>query len=345
MDAKTPTPDMSGGEETVSGLAALLDSAPADDRDRDKDPGTGDGKPADQATGGEEPAGDGPADEQVTGDEGDEGGDPGKDPVIAAPKSWPAEMRDSFAKLPPDLQRVIADRENERDAAFNRQVNEAADKRRAADAELQAAATERRNYLANLNQLIEGLARQTAGEFADIRTPEDLETLATTDPQRYLRWQARRDALQAAAAEQAAIADRVNAEQMRRQQSWMAEQRTKLLAAMPELADAAKAKEFVTESTAYLRDRGFTDQEIGLTLDHRYAAVIRDALAHRKAQQATKTAAEKKLATAPRLQRPGGARDSRGSRSPQEKAALTSIARHGTTDQIAEAMTRILEGR
>jgi len=45
-------------------------------------------------------------------------------------------MRAHFAKLPPDLQKVIADRENERDATFNRQVNEAAEKRRAAEAEL-----------------------------------------------------------------------------------------------------------------------------------------------------------------------------------------------------------------
>ena len=101
----------------------------------------------------------GPAERPVTGDEELGEGDPAERPAIAAPRSWPADMRDAFAKLPGDLQAVIANRENERDAAFNRQVREAAERKQAAEAELAAASTERRQYLANLSSLIDGIAR------------------------------------------------------------------------------------------------------------------------------------------------------------------------------------------
>src|ERR1700733_5736304 len=93
----------------------------------------------------------GPAERPVPGDENGGEGDPAEGPAIAAPRSWPADMREAFAKLPGDLQQVIATRENERDTAFNRQVREAVERRQAAEAELAHASTERRHYLANLN--------------------------------------------------------------------------------------------------------------------------------------------------------------------------------------------------
>jgi uncharacterized protein YnzC (UPF0291/DUF896 family) len=157
-------------------------------------------------------------------------------------------MRAHFAKLPPDLQRVIADRENERDATFNRQVNEAAEKRRAAEAELQADSTERRQYLASLSAVIGELAKQTAGEFADIRSTADLERLANDDPARYLRWQARRDALLAAQAEADALQERERTEMEGRGREYLAEQR-KLLLESSEVADPS-GEGVSAESTA-----------------------------------------------------------------------------------------------
>lgn len=284
----------------------------------------------------------GPADRPVTGEE-ERDSDPAEGPAIAAPRSWPADMRDAFAKLPGDLQQVIATRENERDTAFNRQVREAVERRQAAEAELAAASTERRQYLVNLNAMIEGLARQTAGEFADIRNAGDLERMAAADPQRYLRWQARRDALQSALAEQDAIQRRSRAEQMQRLQGYASQQRALILEKIPELADPKTRSALQAEMNDYLRSVGFSDQETGAWLDHRYALVIRDALRYRKGQQAAKAATEKKVINLPRMQRPG-AGSSGTARSAQDRAAMTRIARYGTTDQQAEALARLLEG-
>ncbi len=286
----------------------------------------------------------GPAERPVTGEEEARDSDPAEGPAIAAPRSWPADMRGAFAKLPGDLQQVIATRENERDTAFNRQVREAVERRQAAEAELAAASTERRQYLVNLNAMIEGLARQTAGEFADIRSTSDLERMAATDPQRYLRWQARRDALQSALAEQDAIQRRSRAEQMQRLQGYASQQRALILEKIPELADPKTRSSLQAEMNDYLRSVGFSDQETGAWLDHRYALVIRDALRYRKGQQAARAAAEKKVVNLPRVQRPGGGSSGTTARSAQDRAAMTRIARYGTTDQQAEALARLLEG-
>lgn len=284
-----------------------------------------------------------PEETPVIGEEDEDAGDPAEKPVIAAPKSWPADMRDAFAKLPGDLQEVIAKRENERDETFTRQVREASDKRQAADAELSAASNERRTYLANLSTLIDGLARQTAGEFADIKTTGDLEQMAAQDPQRYLRWQARREAINSAMAEQKVLADREQAEQATKFKGYAQEQVKLIYEKIPELADPKTQKAVHAEMNEYLRSVGFSDAETQQWIDHRYAVVIRDAAKWRKSQQAVKTAADKKVVNLPKVVR-SGASAGQGERSPQDKAAMTRIARTGTTDQQAEAMTRLLEG-
>jgi len=134
-----------GGDSTVSALEALLKrpegeagkaAEKSEDRGGAKAKETPDESPEPEPEEDEgDGEGDGPDEDQVT-EEEEDGGEGDPEAVIAPPKSWPPEMRAHFAKLPPDLQRVIADRENERDATFNRQVNEAAEKRRAAEAEL-----------------------------------------------------------------------------------------------------------------------------------------------------------------------------------------------------------------
>lgn len=324
-------------------LEALLDKpegAEGDNKNKGADKAKVD---APEAPASDEDPETGPEETPVTGDEDEGASDPAEKPVIAAPKSWPADMRDAFAKLPGDLQEVIAKRENERDEAFTRQVREASDKRQAADAELSAASNERRTYLANLSTLIDGLARQTAGEFADIKTTGDLEQMSAQDPQRYLRWLARREAINSAMAEQKVLADREQAEQATKFKGYAQEQVKLIYEKIPELADPKTQKAVHAEMNDYLRSVGFSDDETKQWIDHRYAVVIRDAAKWRKSQQAVKTAADKKVVNLPKVVRSGSSAQ-QGERSSQDKAAMTRIARHGTTDQQVEALARLLEG-
>jgi hypothetical protein len=129
----------------------------------------------------------------------------------------------------------------------------------------------------------------------------------------------------------------------RPQPGYLAEQRKLLLEKFPEVADPVKARAISAESTGYLRDLGFSDQEIGQVADHRMMLVVRDALAFRKSQKAAKTAAGKKVVGVPRVQKPGGGSDAKAEKGRQDKAAMTRIARYGTTDEQAAALTRLLE--
>ena len=120
-------------------------------------------------------------------------------------------------------------------------------------------------------------------------------------------------------------------------------QRRLLLEKIPEFADPAKAKALQAESSDYLRSIGFSDLEIGSVMDHRLALVVRDAVAYRKGQRAARTAAEKKVVGVPKVQKPGAGSDAKAETSAREKAAMTRIARHGTTDEQSAALTRLLE--
>ena len=144
-------------------------------------------------------------------------------------------------------------------------------------------------------------------------------------------------------AEQDALQKREQAEQ-RKQFDGYAQGQVKLIyEKIPELADPKTQKAVHAEMNDYLRGVGFTDQETQSWIDHRYAIVIRDAARYRKSQQAAKTAADKKVVNLPKVQKPGSG-SPQGERSSQDKAAMTRIARYGTTDQQAEALARLLEG-
>lgn len=79
--------------------------------------------------------------EAIEGEQDEEPESDPDEPVIAAPKSWSAEERAAFAKLPRDLQQVVAGREEERDRATSKALQEAATARQAAEREAQEITT------------------------------------------------------------------------------------------------------------------------------------------------------------------------------------------------------------
>jgi hypothetical protein len=62
---------------------------------------------------------------------------------IAPPSSWKADAKNRFRDLPRDLQKVISDRERERETHFSRTQQETAEARKAALAERAAVQNER----------------------------------------------------------------------------------------------------------------------------------------------------------------------------------------------------------
>ncbi|WP_162875516.1 hypothetical protein [Sphingomonas crusticola] len=85
--------------------------------------------------------------------EQDQAAEPG-DPAIAPPISWDSDAKDLFEQLPPDLQTKVAEREAQRERALQSATMAAAEAKRNAMAEANAAfAEQQRLYAAHLEQI------------------------------------------------------------------------------------------------------------------------------------------------------------------------------------------------
>ncbi len=134
----------------------------------------------DQGADGDPPEGEAPAD-----DSGDD--TPDTPAPVEPPRSWSKEARERWSSLPRETQEFILRRETERDAEVRRGQNEAAELRKAAEAEKQALATERQRYVEKLPQLIAlASADLMGGEYARM-TPDQRIQMSQTDPARLLQ--------------------------------------------------------------------------------------------------------------------------------------------------------------
>jgi len=215
--------------------------------------------------------------------------------------------------LPRETQEYLSAREQERDREIRRSQNEAAEQRKALDAERSKVEQARAQYESALPQLLETLQQQQAGEFGDLKTLADVEKLACEDWPRYLQWDLAQKRV--AAVQQQMIAAREPqvqeqqakfAEFARREDSLFAEK-------IPDMADADKASRLQKQALSVLADLGFSEQELArswngqgdLSLrDHRVQLLVHDAILWRDAQAKAKAAATKPV---PPVVRPGAA--------------------------------------
>lgn len=277
------------------------------------------------------------------GDAPDPGGDaedddPDADPAIVAPASWSAEAKARFKELPPDLQAVVLERASDQDRTFHQRMTDAAEQRKAAEAERTAAATERAEYarsLATVRQLLEQQAPAAA---------IDWDKLAAEDPGEYIRMvQAetkRQSQLQAVQAEQQKLRDKHQAEMQAANARAVAEQAEKLLAAVPEWRDPKKAAAEKTALRAFLVEAGYSEDELALAADHRAIVLARKAMAYDRLM-AGRPQVQKRVAEVPAVQRPGsGPRQSRGDERVQ--ADLNRLKSSGSVKDAARIFERMI---
>jgi hypothetical protein len=233
------------------------------------------------------------------------------EPPIEPPRSWSREARERWSKLDPDTQKYLLDRDSTDSQAVRKAQNEAAEARKAIDAERSKVEQARQQYETALPQLMQILQAQAQGEFADIKTIADVEKLAREDWPRYLQWDLAQKKV-AAVNQQMAEATQRQAQERQQKFSEFASAEDKLFAErVPDMADPDKAAKLQTAALAVLKDLGFDDAELGQSWngakdfslrDHRVQLLIRDAVAWRDAQAKAKAAVIKPV---PPVQRPG----------------------------------------
>ena len=214
--------------------------------------------------------------EEATGENADT--DPADDqPSIDPPRSWTKEEKEEFRTYPREAQEKIARREQERDAAIRRSQNEAAEKLKGLTAKEQQAEQLRQQYESALPVLLQTLQASQAGEFSDIRTIQDVERMAREDWPRYIQWDASQKKIAAVQQEVLASQQRSTVEKQQQFSAFAREQDAKFAEAVTEFADPDKASKLQKQTVDYLKNIGFTDEELAKGWNERDSVSLRDA--------------------------------------------------------------------
>lgn len=301
-----------GGDEPLSILDAARAVAKArDEADKPAEPPKEAEPPVEQSAAPEVPTDDAPVEAPV---EQTQEQPEAELPPIEPPRSWTKAEKERFATFPRETQEYLRDREQARDRAINQSLQEAAEQRKTFEAERQKAEQVRAQYEAALPQMAEAMRAQFMGEFADIKTWQDVEALAQSDYARYQRFQISQQKLKAANDQLVAVQHRQAQEADAKWKEIVAREDKAFVDAVPEMADPAKARALQDRASKLLRDFGFSDNEVteswngryGIPLrDHRVQLLIRDATLWREAQA---KAQQVQKAPLPPVQRPGTAR-------------------------------------
>ena len=190
---------------------------------------------------------------------------------------------------------------------YKGKTEQLAEERRALEAQNQQAQTA-------LNQQVDALGQLVGQLQAELQTTTDEDLTKILEEQgseAYLLAKAQVDRKREALAQgQQALA--LEAQQMQQQyEANMVEYRNQQLEALKAadtmFADAEKGQAFVKELESFMRDSGFSDQEIqqfGAAFDHRTVLMMRDAMRYRALEKGKGEV--KKLKKLPQVTKPGG---------------------------------------
>lgn len=226
----------------------------------------------------------------------------------------------------------------QKDKVSTERFMQAAEIRRAAEAERQQANQERQQLAVALQQA-DAVLRSKLSEFQNVNWDE----LSKADPakwvelknlydQRHSEFQQNNTRLQQLAQIQQAEAQKAQADHIAKQQE-------ELLAKLPDWKDETKAKAEKTAIREYLKDQGFDEQSINNVSDAKAVLMARKAMLYDQ-MVAKAAAATKKVATLPtKVERPGVTNteglDRRG-------AAFQKLSKSGRVEDAASVFASFL---
>mgnify|MGYP000273467979 CR=1 FL=1 len=217
-----------------------------------------------------------------------------------------------------------------RQADYSKKTGEAAETRRAADAEIAKAHQERAQYASNL----EKMSAQLEGAINE-QHKIDFDALLQSDPVEYLKQrdllEKRQRAYQANERQRQEVAAQTEAENKAAYRTYVDTQQQELLAKLPTWKDETKAKAEKEALKAYLQKEGYDDAAISGVSDHKAVILARKAMLYDQ-MIAKAGAAAKKVAGLPqKVERPGVAD------SPNVDNRRAAMARVGKTGRIEDA--------
>lgn len=229
-------------------------------------------------------------------------------------------------------QRTVEDMKRDLLADHTRKTMEVATQRKTLEVESADVRAKRQAYAERLTAVDEALKSLEAAE-PDAAT---LDKLRKENPAEYAAvradLQANRDRRAAVQAEQDRVRREERTEQAKLAEQRFAEERDKILAAVPEWKDPAKAEAAGRELVATAQQYGFSGPDIAAGFnDHRIVLLLRDAAAYR--QLKAKVPDTKKKVEALKAATPGAQQTP--DRGAGEKKALERLSQSGRTNDAA----------
>ena len=226
----------------------------------------------------------------------------------------------------------------QRQSDYTRKTMEAAEQRKAADAELNAAIQERRTYADNLQRM----QIQLESALQEQNTI-DWQRLIDTDPQEYLKqqhlYQQRQAQLQRNGIEQQQVNAKIQAEEQARFQSHLQAQQEELLAKLPEWKNDEKSKAEKVALREYLLNQGFDQKNVDNISDAKAVIMARKAMLYDKMMSKAQAVAKKVSSLPQKVEKPGVAE----TRNLDKRSnAFQRLSKSGSIDDAAAMFASIL---
>ena len=269
--------------------------------------------------------------------------------AIDPPASWTADAKEHFAKLTPELQQYVVQRESEREKGISQKLNESTAAQKAAQAVIEAAQAERQQsqallqaasqYINELDPVIsEGMKLDWAAE--SIKDPAGTQT-------KWFEFQKRAQVAQQMQAKVSQLAQQANQERLVTYVKNLAQ-------AMPDFIDPVKGPEIRSSYAPVLKAVGFSEAEIqqgwGIPRDVREMKILDMAAKGFAIESAKAKLSDKRVPQqAPKVGKPSAAQTPQTRQAVIEKR-LTDQLKHApgtvkglSNDKYIDRLTQLLE--
>lgn len=275
----------------------------------------------------------GSGDEAEVEESDDEQEDEPAEPAIDPPASWKADAKEAFAALPPELQKVVSEREAQREAFVQTKAQEAASTRQTVENEARAVIAQQSQQMA-----------QELQQYASMMTPERPDpAMLSYDPQGFYQAQSKYEAAVAQrdqAQRQAAIyEDQARQQAMAIEQAETQAEVVHLRSQFPEWYDPTTGPALQQELTATAKRMGYSETHISQAratdiLAVRYVHEVEAKAAKWDAANKTKMEGVRAAKNLPKVAKPGVARTTdQNNRSKAEAAWQGTLGARNKSDQ------------
>lgn len=250
------------------------------------------------------------------------------------PKAFKWKIGDEDVELTEDEARLGYLRQSD----YTKKTQQAAEVRKTADQELASARVKRDEYLAGLEaakQAMDALIPKEP-DWAALRTQGVSAEEISAAVAQYQTFVRERDRI---SVEQKRVADEALVDAKKQLEARIADEEEKLFALLPEWRDPEKGKAENARLWAWLRKKGFSDDQIGSVVDHRLVVSLYNSMRYEEVQESTPAAKAKRPAI--KTVAPGGPTPPKVPAGAKERAQET-LARSGKVSDAAKLFEHVI---